>query len=158
MINTDKTGDTFADASYAVHGTNAYAFGLKVDNAREALARATALGAPAFSEERKSGEVTVPAVQGVGNGVIYFLDDTPELAGIWEREFSSLPVETTGAKLTRIDHLAQTTQYQEMLTWLLFYHSIFSVRRTPMVDVVDPGGLVRSRRSRVIRSLSSASP
>ena len=145
VINTDKTGDTFADASYAVHGTNAYAFGLKVDNARDALARATALGAPAFSEERKSGEVSVPAVQGVGNGVIYFLDDTPELAGIWEREFATLPTEPKGANLTRIDHLAQTTQYQEMLTWLLFYHSIFSVRRTPMVDVVDPGGLVRSQ-------------
>jgi 4-hydroxyphenylpyruvate dioxygenase len=145
VINTDKTGDTFADASYAVHGTNAYAFGLKVDNARDALSRATALGAPAFSEERKSGEVTVPAVQGVGNGVIYFLDDTPELSGIWEREFSSLPFESAGAHLTRIDHLAQTTQYQEMLTWLLFYHAIFAVRRTPMVDVVDPGGLVRSQ-------------
>ncbi|MCD2174395.1 bifunctional sugar phosphate isomerase/epimerase/4-hydroxyphenylpyruvate dioxygenase family protein [Rhizobium sp. C4] len=147
VINTDKTGDTFADASYAVHGTNAYAFGLKVDNARDALARATALGAPTFSEERKSGEVAVPAVQGVGNGVIYFLDDTPELSGIWEREFRPLAsvAETSGAHLTRIDHLAQTTQYQEMLTWLLFYHSIFSVRRTPMVDVVDPGGLVRSQ-------------
>ncbi len=32
-----------------------------------------------------------------------------------------------------------------MLTWLLFYTSIFSTRRTPMVDVIDPGGLVRSQ-------------
>lgn len=49
------------------------------------------------------------------------------------------------AGLTRIDHLAQTTRYDEMLTWLLFYTSIFSMRRTPMVDVVEPGGLVRSQ-------------
>lgn len=32
-----------------------------------------------------------------------------------------------------------------MLTWLLFYTSIFDTKRSPMVDVVDPGGLVRSQ-------------
>jgi 4-hydroxyphenylpyruvate dioxygenase len=32
-----------------------------------------------------------------------------------------------------------------MLTWTLFYTSIFDVRKAPTVDVVDPGGLVRSR-------------
>ena len=32
-----------------------------------------------------------------------------------------------------------------MLTWLLFYTSIFQARKTPMVDVVDPAGVVRSQ-------------
>lgn len=146
VINTDSTGDSFAGASYSVHGTNAYAFGLKVDDAKAALERAAALGAPTFFEPRKNGEASIPAIQGVGNGVIYFLDGSPALASIWENEFSQLPSQTTGdAGLTRIDHLAQTTRYDEMLTWLLFYTSIFSMRRTPMVDVVEPGGLVRSQ-------------
>jgi 4-hydroxyphenylpyruvate dioxygenase len=35
--------------------------------------------------------------------------------------------------------------YEEMLTSLLFYTSIFKTRKTPMVDVVDPAGLVRSQ-------------
>ena len=35
--------------------------------------------------------------------------------------------------------------YEEMLTWLLFYTSIFRTRKSPMVDVVDPSGLVRSQ-------------
>lgn len=146
VINTDSTGDSFAGASYSVHGTNAYAFGLKVDDAKAALERAAALGARTFFEPRKSGEASIPAIQGVGNGVIYFLDGSPDLASIWDKEFSQLPSQTTGdAGLTRIDHLAQTTRYDEMLTWLLFYTSIFSMRRTPMVDVVEPGGLVRSQ-------------
>src|SRR3546814_19011602 len=34
--------------------------------------------------------------------------------------------------------------YEEMLTWLLFYTSIFRTGKLPMVDVVDPAGLVRS--------------
>ena len=32
-----------------------------------------------------------------------------------------------------------------MLTWLLFYTSIFRTRKTPMVDVIDPAGVVRSQ-------------
>src|SRR5262249_960120 len=47
--------------------------------------------------------------------------------------------------LVAIDHIAQTMNYEEMLTWLLFYTSIFDVHKTPMVDVVDPAGLVRSQ-------------
>ena len=35
--------------------------------------------------------------------------------------------------------------YEEMQTWLLFYTSIFNTRSAPMVDVVDPAGLVRSQ-------------
>ncbi|MCX8998202.1 sugar phosphate isomerase/epimerase and 4-hydroxyphenylpyruvate domain-containing protein [Rhizobiaceae bacterium BDR2-2] len=146
-INTDSSGDSFAGASYSVHGTNAYAFGMRVENAEAARERAAALGAPVFSEPRQPGEISVPAIQGVGNGVIYFLDDAPALSAIWQSEFEPVvPAAPRGnAGLTRIDHLAQTTRYDEMLTWLLFYTSIFATRRTPMVDVVDPGGLVRSQ-------------
>jgi 3-dehydroshikimate dehydratase len=35
--------------------------------------------------------------------------------------------------------------YEEMLTWLLFYTAIFRAHKTPMVDVIDPGGVVRSQ-------------
>ncbi len=35
--------------------------------------------------------------------------------------------------------------YEEMLTWILFYTAIFRMEKSPMVDVVDPGGLVRSQ-------------
>ena len=35
--------------------------------------------------------------------------------------------------------------YEEMLTWLLFYTSIFRTRKLPMVDVIDPAGVVRSQ-------------
>ena len=146
-VNTDVTGESFAGASYSVHGANAYAFGMKVDNAEDALKRASALGAQVFSEPRQPGETAIPAIQGVGNGVIYFLDESPALSAVWENEFVAVEGETAAAdaRLTRIDHLAQTTHYDEMLTWLLFYTSIFAMRRTPMVDVVDPGGLVRSQ-------------
>ncbi|MBB4952204.1 4-hydroxyphenylpyruvate dioxygenase [Agrobacterium vitis] len=145
VINTEEEG--FASSSYSVHGTNAYAFGIRVDDAQAAVKRAHALGAALFSEPRHPGEMSIPAIEGVGSSVIYFLDDSPALSHIWQSEFEPLiaatPSEDVGLK--RIDHLAQTTRYDEMPTWLLFYSSIFEVNRTPMVDVVDPGGLVRSQ-------------
>jgi 4-hydroxyphenylpyruvate dioxygenase len=49
------------------------------------------------------------------------------------------------AGLTRIDHLGQSMDYGEMLSWQLFYTSIFDTRKTPMVDVIDPSGVVRSQ-------------
>ncbi|HBF29393.1 bifunctional sugar phosphate isomerase/epimerase/4-hydroxyphenylpyruvate dioxygenase family protein [Rhizobium sp.] len=145
VINTEEEG--FANSSYSVHGTNAYAYGIKVDDAQGAMERAHALGAVTFSEPRYPGEVSIPAIEGVGSGVIYFLDDTPALSSIWQSEFEPVPLKGPSADvgLKRIDHLAQTTRYDEMLTWLLFYTSIFEVSRTSMVDVVDPGGLVRSQ-------------
>ncbi len=145
VINTEEEG--FANSSYSVHGTNAYAYGVRVDDARAAVERAHKLGAITFSEPRHPGEVSIPAIEGVGGGVIYFLDDSSDLSSIWQTEFEPIGSEASpiGVGLKHIDHLAQTTRYDEMLTWLLFYSSIFEVNRTPMVDVVDPGGLVRSQ-------------
>jgi 4-hydroxyphenylpyruvate dioxygenase len=49
------------------------------------------------------------------------------------------------AELCTIDHIAQTVPYEELLTWLLFYTAIFETRKTPMVDIIDPAGVVRSQ-------------
>ena len=142
VINTGHDG--FAHSSYVVHGTNAYALGLKVVDAAETVARARALGAETFSEPRGSGELTIPAIRGVGGGVIYFIDNA--LATVWDVEFDPVTLAGRGdAGLTVIDHVAQTMNYEEMLTWLLFYTSIFKTRKSRMVDVVDPEGLVRSQ-------------
>src|SRR5215468_4369511 len=49
------------------------------------------------------------------------------------------------AGLTTVDHISQSMQYEEMLTWLLFYSSLLDVRKIPPQEVADPGGLVRSQ-------------
>ncbi|WP_117190412.1 bifunctional sugar phosphate isomerase/epimerase/4-hydroxyphenylpyruvate dioxygenase family protein [Rhizobium terrae] len=145
IVNTEEKG--FANTSFAVHGTSAYAVALTVEDAAEALARAVALGAEPFSQPVAEGEIEIPAIRGVGGGLIYLLDDKSELGRFFEIDF--LPVEdevaVVPAHLLRIDHVAQTVAYEEMLTWLLFYTSIFETRKTPMVDIIDPAGVVRSQ-------------
>ncbi|MEL0042001.1 MAG: VOC family protein, partial [Candidatus Puniceispirillum sp.] len=35
--------------------------------------------------------------------------------------------------------------YDEMLSWSLFYTTIFAMKKSPMVDVIDPDGIVKSQ-------------
>ena len=145
VINTEREG--FAHVSYLTHGSSVCAIGLKVEDAEATVARAKALGAEPFEQTVGPGELAIPAIRGVGGGVVHFIDSKSELGKVWEVEFAPVedhePPPRTG--LTRIDHLGQTMNYEEMLTWLLFYTSIFRTRKTAMVDVIDPAGIVRSQ-------------
>jgi len=144
VVNTEREG--FAHSSYLVHGTNAYAMGIRVEDAKATVARARALGAEPFEQKPRPGELAIPAIRGVGGGVIYFIDGRSELAQVWDVEFEPLPEPAAaGVGLVGMDHVAQTMNYEEMLTWILFYTAIFRTEKSPMVDVVDPGGLVRSQ-------------
>ncbi|WP_349962146.1 TIM barrel protein [Rhizobium sp. ZPR3] len=145
VVNTDPDG--FAGASYALHGQSAYAMGLWVDDAEAAVARAVALGAERFEQPLNPGEIEMPAVRGVGGGILYFLDRRSALARIWEIEFDPVNDDTDlqPVGLTGIDHVAQTMKYEELLTWLLFYTAILKAHKTPMVDIIDPAGVVRSQ-------------
>lgn len=146
LVNTDSRG--FANASFAVHGTTAYAVALVVDDAQKAFARAIALGAEPFEQGVAKGEVQIPAIRGVGGGLVYLIDNKGDLGRFADIDF--VPVTDDGAAtetthLLHVDHIAQTVAYDEMLTWLLFYTSIFETRKTPMVDIIDPAGVVRSQ-------------
>ncbi len=145
VVNTEREG--FAHSSVLVRGTSAYAVGIRVDDARATVARARALGAEIFKQAPAPGGLAIPAIHGLGGGILYFIDGTSDLARVWEIEFEPVaggpPAVEVG--LTRVDHVAQTMDYEEMLSWGLFYTSIFRMKKTPMVDIVDPAGLVRSQ-------------
>ena len=145
VLNTDAEG--FAHSSHTVHGLNICDVGLTVEDATATVERARVLGASMFRQPVGPGEFDIPAIRGVGGGILHFIDDRSDLAKVWETEFRSVEDDTAAeaAGLGRIDHVAQTMNYEEMLTWALFYVSLFDVRKQPMVDVVDPGGLVRSQ-------------
>lgn len=145
VINTEREG--LAHSAYLTHGTSAYAMGLMVDDAAATVERATALGAQLFNQRPGPGQLNIPAIRGIGGGVIYFLDEKGPLSDVWDVEFTMVedPEAGVDAGLSRVDHVAQTMNYEEMLTWILFYKSIFVVEKSPMVDVVDPSGLVRSQ-------------
>ena len=144
VLNAEETG--FADTAYTLHGTSICDIGLEVASAADTVTRAEALAATPFSQPVGPGELEIPAIRSVGGSVMHFIDAASGLADVWDVEFTGTgETATGGAGLTRIDHVAETMNYDEMLSWALFYTSIFRMQRTAMVDVVDPDGLVRSQ-------------
>ncbi len=101
----------------------------------------------AFRAGTGTGELELPAIRGVGGGLIYLLDEASDLGRFSEIDFrpveDEVVVQTT--HLRHVDHVAQTVGYEEMLTWLLFYTSLFATHKTPMVDIIDPAGWCAAR-------------
>ncbi len=146
VINAEDEG--FAHASYLTHGSSVCALGLRVADAEAALARARALFAEPFSQPVAAGEVELPAIRGVGGSLLYLVDEAAAEGGLWEREFPKPAADTATAAdagLLAVDHVSQSMEYDEMLSWALFYTAIFGMERTPEQDIADPGGLVRSQ-------------
>ena len=144
VLNQEETG--FAGSAYTMHGTSVCDVGLRVSNATDTTIRAKALGEDLFSQPVGPGELEIPAIRSVGGSVLHFIDEASGLTDVWDVEFRTSGQEPDNkAGLSRIDHVAETMNYDEMLSWSLFYTSIFEMKRAPMNDVIDPDGLVRSQ-------------
>lgn len=150
LVNRSR-GD-LAGASYTTHGLSVCDIGLRVDDAAACVLRAAMLGSPSYEQPRAEDELAIPAIRGLNGSVLHFVDDG--LAHVWDQEFMPLPdlpeanppeADLPDAGLRRIDHIAQTMSYDAMLSAALFHQALFDMSRTPMVDVIDPDGLVRSQ-------------
>jgi len=145
VVNCDKEG--FAHAFNITHGSAVCAMALQVDDAAAALSRAAQLLDLPFRQVVRTGEIDIPAVRGLGGSLLYLIDDKTELGRHWEIDFDAPPPSDDGsdAGLIAFDHISQSMQHEEMLAWLLFYTSLLKVRKTPVQDVLDPGGIVHSQ-------------
>lgn len=146
VVNTEKEG--FAHSSYIVHGPSVCAIALRVSDVAAAMERASALLVPTFSQAVGPGELQIPAIRGVGGSLIYFVEPKGPLADIWSVDFEPAPEKPgdgIGIGLARVDHLAQSMSYEEMLSWLLSYTALLDFAKSPQVDITEPGGLVQSQ-------------
>lgn len=143
VLNREMTGH--AATAFHARGTTVCDMGLSVNAAEATLARAKALGIDAFHQALGPREVDIPAVRGLSGSVLHFIDDANGLSEVWAVEFKGHGTVGSGVGLQYMDHLAQTMSYDEMLSWSLFYTTLFDLEKSPIVDVVDPDGLVRSQ-------------
>src|ERR1044071_9916381 len=145
VLNSDKEG--FAHSHQIAHGPSVCAMCLKVDDAAATLDRAEQLRDTPFREAGGPGELEIPAVRGLGGSLLCFVDPKSQLGRLWDIDFNppKEPKGNGGAGLTAVDHVSQSMHYEEMLSWLLFYNSLLDVTKTPQLDVIDPGGIVRSQ-------------
>ena len=144
VTNLEKEG--FAHSFNITHGTAVCAIGLRVDDAAATLDRAQKLLDTPFRQAVGPGELDIPAVRGLGGSLVYFVDGKSDLARVWDIEFEPLANGADAdAGLTGVDHISQSMPYDQMLSWLLFYTSLLDLRKSPLQDVLDPGGIVHSQ-------------
>ena len=142
VINCEPEG--LAHSFDIVHGASVCAIGLAVPDVETALRRSALLKVPRFEQAIGPDEWPIPSVRGVGGSLLYFVEETTREA-MWAHEFPNPLEPPSSALLTSFDHIAQTMQYEEFLSWLLFYVALLDVRKTPQLEIADPMGLVQSQ-------------
>lgn len=121
---------SFAEGFHKAHGPSISAMGWRVKNAKKAFETAVARGAKPF--EGKNGTVAFPAVYGIGDSLIYFVDNRFELRNNFNPT-NETPVPQKG--LLKIDHLTNNVPRGEMEKWCDFYAKVFHFQNVRYFDI-----------------------
>ena len=132
--------DSFATRYHEKHVVSVCAYGLTVEGAAALQKRAEDLSYRIVEANPDTDTHGIHAMV----GLLYLIDDESRPAH-WEREFQQHAEATPNAWLSKVDHIAISMSYEEMLQSVLLYRSVFGMSPAPSVDVSDPGGLVRSQ-------------
>lgn len=120
---------SFAENFHKAHGPSACSMGWQVTNAQKAYELAVERGAKPFEGE---GTVPFPAVYGIGDSLIYFVDNKFYLRNQFKPTHEA-PVPQKG--LLKIDHLTNNVPQGEMDKWCDFYSKIFNFKNVRYFDI-----------------------
>jgi 4-hydroxyphenylpyruvate dioxygenase len=118
------------------------AIGLEVDDVATMMSRAEVFQATTFRQSVGPGEMTIPAIRGVGGSLLYFLEPG---SSNWDVDFVPVASEGGAVYLSQIDHISQSMRFEDMLSWEQFYSALFDIQRSPQLEIADPLGLVKSQ-------------
>ncbi len=125
-------------AQFAIaHGPSACAMGWRVKDAPAAFRHAVAQGAVPFDTRPGYMELNLPAVYGIGNSVLYFVDRYGDRT-IYDVDF--IPIagadqQPQGVGLTTLDHLTHNVAKGNMDVWSSFYTRIANFREIRYFDI-----------------------
>ena len=154
IINAEQ--DSFAQRFARTHGPSVCAIAIRVDDAAFAYRRALELGAWGFDNKTGPMELNIPAIKGVGDSLLYFVDrwrgkgakdgvaGSSIAAGaigdisIYDVDFVAIPgaqANPVGNGLTYIDHLTHNVHRGRMKEWAEFYENLFNFREVRYFDI-----------------------
>ena len=146
IINAEP--NSFAQRFARLHGPSVCAMAFRVKDARAAYERALELGAWGFDNHTGPMELNIPAIKGIGDSLIYFVDRwhgkdgaAPGAIGnisIYDVDF--VPIEgavaaPAGHGLTNIDHLTHNVHRGRMKEWADFYERLFNFKEVRYFDI-----------------------
>jgi 4-hydroxyphenylpyruvate dioxygenase len=146
IINAEP--GSFAQRFARLHGPSVCAMAFRVQDAGLAYERALELGAWGFDHHTGPMELNIPAIKGIGDSLIYFVDRwhgkggaAPGAIGnisIYDVDF--VPIEGRDARpaghgLDYIDHLTHNVHRGRMKEWADFYERLFDFREVRYFDI-----------------------
>jgi 4-hydroxyphenylpyruvate dioxygenase len=146
IVNAEP--DSFAQRFARQHGPSICAIAFRVQDAKSAYERAIALGAWGYAGHAGPGELNIPAIKGIGDSIIYFIDrwrgkggsmpgDIGNI-GFYDVDFEPLPgaeLDPKGHGLVAIDHLTHNVHKGRMKEWADFYERLFNFREIRYFDI-----------------------
>ncbi len=146
LVNAEP--DSFAQRFARLHGPSICAIAFRVRDAAAAYRRALELGAWGYDSRSGPGELNIPAIKGIGDSLIYFVDRWrgkdgagPGAIGdisIYDVDFEPLPGATpspVGYGLSTVDHLTHNVHRGRMGEWASFYERLFEFREIRYFDI-----------------------
>jgi 4-hydroxyphenylpyruvate dioxygenase len=149
ILNTEP--GTFAEKFGKSHGPAICSTGFRVHDAEQAYQVAISRGAKAFQgAASEKGATPFPAIYGIGDSLIYFIDPKNQKC-LYEEIFglSAQRKAPAGVGFLGVDHFTNNVPVGEMQKWCDFYTKIFNFRETRYFDIKgQKTGLI----SKVMRS------
>ncbi len=146
IINAEP--NSFAQRFARQHGPSVCAMAFRVKDAKQAYERALELGAWGFDNHTGPMELNIPAIKGIGDSLIYFVDRWHGKDGaasgaignisIYDVDFVPIPgaqAQATGHGLTYIDHLTHNVHRGRMKEWADFYERLFNFKEVRYFDI-----------------------
>jgi 4-hydroxyphenylpyruvate dioxygenase len=156
IINAEP--DSFAQRFARLHGPSVCAIAFRVEDAKAAYERALSLGAWGYAQAAGPGELNIPAIKGIGDSIIYFIDrwrgkhgaqaGAIGNIGFFDVDFEPLSGATLnpiGHGLTYIDHLTHNVHRGRMDEWAGFYERLFDFREVRYFDIEGQATGVKSK-------------
>lgn len=136
MLDYAETG--FERAFAEQHGHSICAMGWRVNDAKFAYEEALRRGAQPFEPGKEGDKVfDIPAIYGIGDSLIYFIDDYTDRSYLSKVGFEALDspemVEDKGFNF--VDHLTNNVYKGTMAYWADFYKKIFGFYEIRYFDI-----------------------
>lgn len=136
IVNAEP--DSFARQFAEKHGPCACAMAFRVVDAKYAYERAISLGAKPVDTEVGPMELNIPAIEGIGGSLIYFVDRYGEKGSIYDVDFvwtGEADPKPEGAGFYYLDHLTHNVFRGRMDWWSDWYTKLFNFRQIRFFDI-----------------------
>ncbi|RMH46668.1 MAG: 4-hydroxyphenylpyruvate dioxygenase [Gammaproteobacteria bacterium] len=133
LLNNEKQG--FSANFAKSHGPAISSMGWRVDDAQFAFEEAVRRGAKPADESVK--DLPYPAIYGIGDSLIYFIDKFGDKGSIYEEDFEDLdePFIQPDKGFLVVDHLTNNVYKGTMEKWANFYKEVFGFYEVRYFDI-----------------------